>query len=383
MSKYRNSSPQLKRPLIVTDEALETTLVFHQSTARTDPNSLSPSTPMPFIRGLVFVALGAVLAAPGAAFPARANERAPISHVETQAMTPTIRSVELPNRVKLQYVEQGDPAGVPVLFLHGVTDSWRSFERVFPHLPASIHVFALTQRGHGDADRPATGYRTRDFAADVAAFMDALGLEQAIVVGHAMGSTNALRFAIDYPERTLGLVLGGSFATYRSNPVVVEFWETAISPLTDPIDPGLARNFQQSTLGQPVPATFFDTAVQESLKVPAHVWRAAFQGFLEDDFADELGRIKAPTLIIWGARDTLCPRADQEALLAEINGARLAVYERAGHALHWEEPERFAAEVVAFAESLVGLDRPGTVPTPRSPVPAQSGAHDQSILTAR
>ncbi len=71
---------------------------------------------------------------------------------------------------------------------------------------------------------------------------------------------------------------------------------------------------------------------------------------MEDDVADELGKIKAPTLIVWGARDALCPRADQQALLAAIGGARLLVYERAGHGLHWEEPERFAADVAAFAE---------------------------------
>lgn len=71
--------------------------------------------------------------------------------------------------------------------------------------------------------------------------MDALGLDRAIVVGHSMGSTNAIRFAIDYPERTLGLVLAGSFASYRGNPAVVEFWETAISELTDP----LALNFHR------------------------------------------------------------------------------------------------------------------------------------------
>ena len=79
-------------------------------------------------------------------------------------MTPAIKCVELPNRVKLPYVEQGDSSGVPVLLLHGVTDSWRSFERVLPHLPASIRAFALTQRGHGDADRPAAGYGPHDFA---------------------------------------------------------------------------------------------------------------------------------------------------------------------------------------------------------------------------
>jgi non-heme chloroperoxidase len=267
-------------------------------------------------------------------------------------MVSIIKSVELPHRVKLPYVEQGDPSGVPVLLLHGYTDSWYSFEPVLPHLPRSIHAFALTQRGHGDADRPAAGYRTRDFAADVAAFTEALGLGQIVVVGSSMGSTNAQRFAIDYPERVLGLVLASSFATYRGNPTIVDFWQSGVSQLTDPIDPGFAREFQESTLAQPISPAFLDTIVQESLKVPARVWRAAFEGFLEDDFVSELDKIKAPTLLIWGAQDTLCPRHDQDAFLRAIPSARLVVYESAGHALHWEEPERFAADLVAFIKTL-------------------------------
>ena len=303
-----------------------------------------------------FAALGAALVVPGTALPFTADESGLALRMETRAMKPTVRSVKLSSGIELQYVEQGNPGGVPVVFLHGYTDSWRSFERALPHLPESIHAFSLTQRGHGDSDRPAAGYRTRDFAADVAAFMDALGLQRAIIVGHSMGSTNALRFAIDHPERTLGLVVLGTFASYRGNAVIAEFWETGVARLTDPIEPAFAREFQESTLAQPVPATFIDVAVQESLKLPASVWRAAFDGFLEDDFVSELGRIRAPTLILWGTQDALCPRGDQDALLGQIARARLTVYERAGHALHWEEPERFAADIVTFAESLSGLD---------------------------
>jgi len=263
-----------------------------------------------------------------------------------------VKSIELPGRVRLQYVEQGDPSGVPVLFLHGVTDSWHSFELVLPHLPSSVHAFALTQRGHGDAERPATGYRTPDFAGDVAAFVNAVGLGRTVIVGHSMGSTNAQRFAIDHPERTLGLVLVGAFATYRSNPAVVEFWESAVSQLTDPVDPGFVREFQESTLAQPVPRTFLDTIVAESSKVPARVWRGAFEAFLADDVARELDTIQAPTLIVWGARDAFAPRRDQDALLAAIAGSRLVVYENAGHGLHWEEPERFTRDLMAFVRSL-------------------------------
>ena len=60
-------------------------------------------------------------------------------------------------RRSIPYIELGDSGGVPVLFLHGLTDSWLSFEGVLPHLPGSMHAFALSQRGHGDATRPATG----------------------------------------------------------------------------------------------------------------------------------------------------------------------------------------------------------------------------------
>ena len=267
-------------------------------------------------------------------------------------MTPVLKSIELASGVTLPYVEQGDPSGVAMLLLHGFTDSWHSFERVLPYLPASIHAFALTQRGHGDADRPTAGYSTRDFAADVVAFVRAASLGPTVVVGHSMGSTNAQRFAIDHPQLTLGLVLAGAFTTYRNNPVAVEFWESGVSPLTEPIDPGFVREFQESTLAQPIPPAFLDTVVQESLKVPVRVWRAAFEGFLEDDCVAELGKIKVPTLILWGAQDAFCPRREQDALLTSVAGSQLVVYENAGHALHWEEPERFAADLVAFAQRL-------------------------------
>ena len=269
-------------------------------------------------------------------------------------MTPVVKSIALSSGVTLCYAEQGDPAGVPVLFLHGFTDSWRSFEPVLPHVPASIRAVALTQRGHGDGDRPATGYRTRDFAADVAEVVETLGLAPVVIVGHSMGSTNAQRFAIDHPAGTRGLVLAATFGGYRSNPVIAEFWQSGIAPLVDPIDPAFVREFQETTLAQPVSPAFIDMVVQESVKVPARVWRAAFEGFLEDDVAHDLHRITAPTLVLCGARDAFVTRADQDALGSAVAGPRLVIYERAGHALHWEEPERFASDVVAFVESLTG-----------------------------
>jgi len=266
-------------------------------------------------------------------------------------MTSTMLSVRLPNQLRLPYVESGDPAGVPVLFLHGFTDSWRSFEPVLPHLPRSIRALALSQRGHGDADRPLSGYTPSDFAADVAAFMDSLQLERAVVVGHSMGACVAHCFAAEYPERTMGLVLMGAFAHFRENPTILEFWDI-VSTLADPIDPEFVMEFQRSTLAGPVKPTCLDVGVNESLKVPARVWRAVLAGLLETAPIQQFRSVRASTLIMWGDHEAYVPRGDQEALAAAIADSRLLVYSGAGHSFHWEEPARFAADLEAFVAEL-------------------------------
>ena len=263
------------------------------------------------------------------------------------------QTVELGTGVTLQYVEQGDARGVPVVLLHGLSDSWHSYEPVLAELPASMRVFALSQRGHGDSTRPAQAYRYPDFAADVAGLLDARGIEAAVVVGHSMGSTIAQRYAIDFPARTMGLVLASSFHSLAKSPAARELLQV-VAEMDDPVDPGFVREFQESTLAQAVPDDFLDTVVEESLKMPAAVWKAVLQCNMADDFSSDLDTIEAPTLLVWGGRDQMVPRQDQQELLQAIPNAQLVVYEEAGHAIHWERPRRFAADLETFVERVAG-----------------------------
>jgi pimeloyl-ACP methyl ester carboxylesterase len=271
---------------------------------------------------------------------------------EEPSMKLTLRQIQLPGRVRLEFAEQGGRSSTPVIALHGVTDSWRSFEPVLPHLPSELRVMALTQRGHGDSDKPAGGYRPADFAADVAAFMDMMEIERAVLVGHSMGSVNAMRFAIDHPSRVSGLVLAGTMPWFGRPPELVEYYREQIVPLADPVPDAFARDFQQSTLARPIAASMLDRFVAESLKVPARVWRAAFAGFTGDDFSLRLREIEVPTLIIWGRHDAFCSATDQEAMLGLMPIARLVEYPDAGHAMHWEEPQRFALDLSRFVTSV-------------------------------
>lgn len=259
---------------------------------------------------------------------------------------------ELPGGPALPYAERGDPDGLPVLLLHGYTDSWRSFEPVLPHVSQRIRAVAVSQRGHGDAARPAEGYGLGDFSEDLEGFMNALGIRRAVVVGHSMGSAVAQRFALDHPDRVSGLVLAGSFATARGNPGVEELWRETVAELLDPVNPAFVRAFQAATLAAPVPAELLETAIAESLKVPARIWRLALAGLLDADHSDELWRIGCPALVLWGDRDAFFPRTDQDALLAAMPRAQLLTYAGCGHGLHWEQPQRFASNVSAFVEAV-------------------------------
>jgi non-heme chloroperoxidase len=269
-------------------------------------------------------------------------------HRKVHEMT---RSIHLSTGVTLPYVEQGDPSGVPMILLHGYSDSSRSYELLLPHLPDSIHAYAYTQRGHADAAKPVAGYRVEDYVADVAAFMDAMGIDAAVIVGHSGGSYTAQRFALDHPDRTLGVVLIGSFRAFHDNPGVLELRE-AVAQLSDPVDADFAREFQESCVAQPVPAAFIDAIVAGSRQMPARVWRDYLAGVLEADVPTESGTIGAPTLIVWGDQDAFCPRSDQDALLAAIPRSRLSTYRGTGHCPHWEQPERAAAEIAAFTRSV-------------------------------
>jgi non-heme chloroperoxidase len=264
-------------------------------------------------------------------------------------LPPVAKFVELSEGLRLQYVEQGDSAGVPVVLLHALADSWRSFERVLPHLPRSIHAFAVTQRGHGDADRPASGYGVDEFTADLAAFLDAVGIEAAVIVASSSAGFTARRFAADNPRRTLGIVLVGAPYSLRDKPAVSEFLE-AVSELSDPIDPAFVREFVESNVFRPLPPAVRETLVSENLKAPTRVWKATLEGLLDTEPTDV--RITAPALILWGDRDESLPRSDQEALATAIAGSRLVTYEGTGHVVHWEQPERVATDLAGFADQI-------------------------------
>lgn len=258
------------------------------------------------------------------------------------------QQAHLATHVTLPYEERGAASGVPVVFLHGIMDSARSFEPVLDTLPTTVRAIALTLRGHGDASRPVDGYAIQNLVADVLAFMDAQRIPAAVLVGHSLGSIVARRLAAAHPTRVLGLVLVGTYVTLRGHEEMTAL-ARSVSSLRDPIDRGFVREFQRRTVARVVDEDFLEQVVDESLKVPARVWHLAFRALVDEpsDLAT-LRDVHVPTRLVWGDQDTIATRADQDALCDAIEGASLIVYSGAGHAPHWEEPARFGQDLLTF-----------------------------------
>ena len=256
--------------------------------------------------------------------------------------------VHLSTEVTLHYAERGARTGEAIIFLHAYVDSWFTFSRVLPLLAPEYHAFAPDQRGHGDSDKPQCCYAVDDYAADVGAFMEAVGIEEATLVCSSSAGLIAQRVALDDPQRVSRLVLIGSPTTLVNNEAVREAGKEMLA-LEDPISPEFVREFQESTTHHPLPEKFLSTLVSESLKVPARIWRDYLEGVvLTVDDTSRLGEIEVPTLILWGEQDAFLEREEQQRRAAAIPAARLKVYPDTGHLVHWERPAWVVRDLEAF-----------------------------------
>jgi pimeloyl-ACP methyl ester carboxylesterase/tetratricopeptide (TPR) repeat protein len=245
----------------------------------------------------------------------------------------------LANGIRLRYAERGPADGPVVLMLHGYSDSWFSFSTVLPLMPPALRVIVPDQRGHGDSDRPAEGYSIDDFATDAIRLLDALGVKDAVVVGHSLGSRVALRVAKRAPDRVTRLVLVGSGISLRND--VVADLRRDVDVLSDPVDRDFVRAFQLSTLFQPISEAFLARAVDESGKLPARVWKSVMAGMWND--VPGAHGLRVPTVILGGEKDAVFSVAEQRALADAIPGATLTLLKDIGHAVHWENPHALAS----------------------------------------
>lgn len=263
----------------------------------------------------------------------------------------------------VHYKEMG--AGEPVfILLHGFgasVFSWREVMQPFSELGRVIAydrpAFGLTSRPMPGEWRGENPYSPEAQAAIVIGLMDALGIEQAYLVGNSAGGTVSVYTALTYPQRVSGLILvDAAIYTGGGSPA----WARPLlgTPQMRHLGPLLAR--QIATSGDDfIRTAFHDPSlvtpqVLEGYRKPlrAHNWDRALWELTAASrplgLADRLGELSLPVLVITGDDDRIVPTEESIRLGGDIPGASLVVIPNAGHLPHEEKPEAFMQAVRAF-----------------------------------
>jgi pimeloyl-ACP methyl ester carboxylesterase len=245
------------------------------------------------------------------------------------------------------YVETG--AGTPLVLIHGAGGSADVWAEQAP-LAAFARLLALDLPGHGPGGGSGRG-SVAAYADWLEDFLDALGLDRAVVLGHSMGGAVAQWLALERPERFAGLILLSTAARLRVMPRILELLRDQ-----PPAGRSLVASLAYSPATLPGTVTHADRLLAET---PPPVVFADFVACDRFDVRERLPTLAVPTLVIVGRDDRLTPPKLAAALTAAIGGAHLAEVPDAGHYPQLEQPAAVNALVRSFLAD--GVARPREV----------------------
>jgi pimeloyl-ACP methyl ester carboxylesterase len=277
---------------------------------------------------------------------------------------PTIKT----NGINLYYETQG--AGTPLVLISGLGYSAWQWHRLAPLLAQHFQVITLDNRGVGWSDKPAGPYTASLLAADIVGLLDALGIEQAHVLGHSMGGFIAQALALEYPQRVRKLVLA---ATNFGGPRHVPIGPAAMAVLSDVTGDPITR-FKRGLAVSTAPG-FAER--QPEVLAEWLAWRlanpvdaAGYQAQLgiglgllaeEASFERRLPALAMPTLILFGAHDAVVPPANAELLARRIRQSEVHIILDAGHFFPLETPEGAAQVVTEFLLRTTDQSEPTSI----------------------
>lgn len=288
--------------------------------------------------------------------------------------------------VELHWVEAG--AGEPLVLVHGLADSHRTWRRVLPVLARHRRVLALDLPGHGLSERPDAGYDLPWHARVLGQWCDYLELDRFDLVGHSYGGGVAQFLLLSHAEHVKRLALVSPGGLGREV-------HPALRLLALPFGARMLQPFMRlgTAVGTRVVggASFLPDerrwlAFANALPGSARAFARTTRGVIglagqSVHFLDHARRIAAlpPMRLFWGDRDPVVPWHHGVEALAFLANVRLVRFAGAGHFPHLSEPDRFCAELIAFLgdptaqPARLALERP-TAARRRLAWPGRDGA---------
>ena len=241
------------------------------------------------------------------------------------------------NGIELYYESHGQ--GPAIVFAHGRGGNHLSWWQQVPVFSQDYRCITFDHRGWGQSVEPTGGPGNHAFVEDLKQLLDMLEVDQTFLVAQSMGGLTCLGFALAYPERTLGLVLGDTTGG-AGDPAVQEALKDVHPPSAGP-----ERTLSRSFIRNRPDLTFLYQEVGAMNPVqPTNTISPAFRAA----DAPRAAGLSVPTLMIVGEEDLIFPPHVVRALHGVVPGSRLEVVAGAAHSTHFEQPEKFNRLVGEF-----------------------------------
>lgn len=280
------------------------------------------------------------------------------------------RSIDVGGQ-RLGYAELGG-AGAPLLLIHGLGGNWTVWLENMPTLAQHHRVLAVDLPGFGSSATPQDGISINGYADTVQRFCEALKLESVTIFGSSLGGWVAAELAQRESADLAGLVLvdaAGIVPTRVERWKVLSIMEGAarMAPLAPRFRKSIASRQRlralslRYTVDSPADLAadlvfmalpeHADPGFRPALTAARHSWSEAW--------CDRLSQISCPTLIVWGAHDSLLPLRHGREFERRIPGSQLAVIAGAGHLPMIERPAKFNRLALEFVSSVSSRNRAG------------------------
>ncbi|HTQ45137.1 MAG TPA: alpha/beta fold hydrolase, partial [Polyangiaceae bacterium] len=262
------------------------------------------------------------------------------------------------------YLEAGERGAPPVVLLHGLGATCASFLPTLWDLSRDHHVIAVDLPGFGESDKPVRPLHAPYFARWLVAFLDALAIDRAHLVGNSMGGRIALEMGLRYPARVrkLGLLAPSlAWRRYRMAAGLVRLLRPELAVMPLPMLHMLAVRALRTMFAVPerVSDAAMNAAADEFVRFFANprgriaLFHAMREIYLDrpeggDGFWSRLPSLSVPALFIFGDRDRLVPRAFVKHVRRAAPTATIEVFESCGHVPQFELPERTHARLRSF-----------------------------------
>lgn len=271
--------------------------------------------------------------------------------------------VRLNTGIEMACYEYGDKSGVPVMFIHGVTDGCVSWSQMVPEMAdKGCYCVVIEYRGNGRTDKPdqgECGYTAELIAEDIIDFMDKFELPKVHVVGHSYGSLIAQVLAVKAPERFLSYTLIDGAVRCAENSVLLSVINgyddfKGVEAYDDYMPETFVREWTDTSNED---ENFRKATYEHAHCLPAVAWKNLMRGLIRFDSSEYIHDIKGNVLVIWGTGDDIFTKEDQTQLKAGLIGCdvRYVDVQGASHNGFWDSlnmVKKYAAVIDEYIKNI-------------------------------